>query len=281
MALEFVLLNEEDGSLEAFSKLMPKDYAKNHPDTVFVGALLNEQYPCGVMGYSLVDFEIVIDYLYTFTKARRNKIATQLINSLLDRSKTTGNLFPVSVYYDALDDNSGIPQFFESYDRFDISPSHTIYSVEVKDLEKCGDLFTGKKVEAQPFFDLPTRVQKQIIYDFAKESMYYITDYADWEKHCVKDLCLVTRNKEELTSLVFVMQDSAEQLCISYAYSKGSPVNLMGLLGVVADVIRKNYPNASIEIETISDSSEKLLKKLFPKSITPKESISEAIWNFM
>ena len=93
------------------------------------------------------------------------------------------------------------------------------------------------------------------------------------------DLCLATRKENEITTVLFVQKDDDLNLSLSYAYSKETSLNLMLLLNMAWERVKSEYPNANIEIETVSPTSETILKKLFPKVPNVKNEYV-AYWNY-
>ena len=271
--MNYVWIDEEN--VDSFLNVLPRDLilADSH---ICVGITDDEDYVCGAICYRYTLYQYDVLWLYVIKERRRQGFGTALMDIVFKVVGRSGEIYPISAYFEAEDDESLYP-FFISYEKMDVSYSHDRYILSPKDIYRA--LIPPKAAEQTMeqtfFFSLPGSLQKNMLEMLRKDEGYAPDDYESWKETIVPELCKCIIKNEELKVLVFVHKRLGGDLELSYLYSK-NPMGLAEILMSTAWDIEEKYPEARLYFDAISEEAALLAKKIFPKiNVIP---VYEAEW---
>lgn len=236
-----------------------------HKNRISIGAYDDKGYVCGVISYSQKDYEILIDWLYVHPEYRRQGVGRELVRQVLSAVGHT-EMMPVMAQFEVEGDESKFYEFFMSIEEMDVSYVYERYKASLRSIDSKALLRQNQKrhVKKENFFDLPSFRQRAILKKAADlETGYDVDSYEEWKDSCVPELCKVVEYDDVLHAVIFVQRNRDGNLELSFLYGS-TPLVLVDLLSDVVAVAEDMFADAYVIMDCISDSSERLSKKLFP-----------------
>ena len=261
----YVLIKEENRN--EFDSVVP-DYMELNNNRVAVAAVDDDLQILGAISYVIINFQVEIDWIYVDPKVRRKGVGKGLINEVLRALMKTGELLPVVASYEYDEDDEELHMFFLYCDNMMTSYSHERFYLKPKDIKNCALLHSAEKSgrNFDHFFDLEKESQIRVLNSLHRQQ-YYVSNYENWKKNCVPDLCRCTFKDNELTDLILMCNRPDGNIELSYLYAK-NPKDLFNIISETAMSLEKDYPDCGLVFDTINMESEKIAKHLFPESKT-------------
>ena len=262
MAINFVLLS--DDNIKDFESVIPS-HALLPGGTYGIGAYETSGEVCGAICFRFNNFEYYIDWLYVTPSFRRQKVASMLLKEFETFMNKTGEIYPVTVLFEAPYEDLSLYGFFLSMDEFEVAYLHQRYYVTFNEIftNKRLKIETDIEIEEKEFFSLPEKTREKILEQICEDGQYSILDKDIWTSRCEKKLCRVAILEGEMCAAIFMADREDMDLDLSYLYS----INVWAtkkLLCSVAAIVNKYYKGSGIIFDVINKESELMAKKLFP-----------------
>ena len=128
--MNYVWIDEENA--DSFLSVLPRDLilADSH---ICVGITDDDDDVCGAICYRYTLYQYDILWLYVAKERRRQGYGTALMDIVFRVVGRSGDIYPISAYFEAEDDESLYP-FFIGYGKMDVSYSHDRYILSPKDI---------------------------------------------------------------------------------------------------------------------------------------------------
>lgn len=261
--MNYILLDENN--IKEFRDVCPGEYSSG-TNRVTLGAYDDDGYIRGAISYRGLFDEADIDWIFVEPSSRRTGIATGLVNEVIKAVETT-EFSPIVARFEE-DDVSGLFSFFISMEELNVNFSHNRYVTQTTDLDTVVSAHSRlkKHIRQERFFDQPEYRQRKILSELAQiDNGYHVDEIDRWKKKCIPELCRYLEIEGRLAGIVFVQMRSDNNLELAYLNGK-TPILLMDMIGGVAEEAAAEYDNAAIYMDCISDESERLANKFFPKA---------------
>ena len=283
MTLEIIPVTREVLAQEdnAFLPLLPDNYPEAADRLMVLGAVDGEGYVYGVLAFALeYGYEYQIQWLYVAPKARRQGVASRLFDTFFDMMDKKGNGEPVTIQFDHLAPETGLEDFINAYGNMLVAPAYKRYLITREERERSELLkaLEAKHFLAKPFFELSDRRQNNLLNKLEQEGLYSIRNRKEWEDECVKELCRCKTDEASVTAVIFITKNKNGNLEIGYLYASEKEA-LMGVLADALARLNQLYPEATLQIENMTEASGQIFAKIFP-DLEPAADIYEAMWNY-
>lgn len=219
------------------------------------------------VSYILANYEYSLDWLYVEPQVRRQGVGTMLLEEVFRAIVRTEDLFPLSAKFEFSDEDNELHTFFLSMKHMYTTYSHERYYVTKNDIRTSRGLRrqTGTDTVTELFFDKTEAEQKRILARLMREGTYEVTDYENWKKLCVPQLCRCVYVKNNLVDLIFMQKNPDGNIELSYLYGK-YPKGLFELLAETVKDLERYFPGTNVTFEAVSEESERLAEHLFPRA---------------
>ncbi len=260
---------------EALKGVLPSKIYDERPDWNFFGIAIDDKV-IGVIGFIYQDIA-QIQMIYVEPQYRRQGIATQLIKEfeeyLRSRNLLTNIVFEFFVdeeYWDfsveAKDNGKDILFFMQSLDDYFLNISQIIYEVTPEIIQKSYneiDIYKKKfKDEVLLLSQVPTYYVKDFLNLAHKMGIYDIVDMDKWQASLVGDLCICNLHNGKISNAMITTVIDENTISMDYIYSE-SPIELARLLVYYMNILRTDYSDKTLIMNTINEKSFKLMKRLF------------------
>ena len=274
---DFVLLEEDN--IADFDGVIPAELVTKE-GRFTIGAGDEEGNAVGAVSCVLTDFEYEIDWLYVDETERRRGIGRALLDRVVQIIRDSGEICPVSCYFEYDEKKPDLYHFFRKLEDFDLDYSHKRYRISQSELNNSPILkaLDGTAGSADFFFDWSESRQLSILDFLSEECGYEVPDYDAWKETCIPELCRCIRDDRGLRDLIFVREAGDDTLCLSYLYGK-STQGLMDLIKITADEAKRLFPNAEITFDTVNAAAERMAKRLFAKA-EAVDIYEASLWQF-
>ena len=270
MELEYVLA--KDDNIDAFHSVLPKDLATND-SRLSLGAIDEYGEILGVISWRIIDSEYDVDWIFVPEKSRLQGVGSGLMNEFYSYMVGTGQIYPVSITFEASieEDKIDLFAFFSKFWYLSVDQICDRYYLTTEDIKNSADLKslrnTNNNISWRLFFDANTKTQMKTLSFLSEQHGYEVADYEAWKKDCVPNLCRCVYKGNDISDLIIVQKAEAGNLVLSYLYGS-NPREIMALLASVAGDAAADYPNATVIFDTVSEQSALIAKKLFPEAKT-------------
>ncbi|MBR1670998.1 MAG: GNAT family N-acetyltransferase [Butyrivibrio sp.] len=266
MNIDYVVVVEENR--EYFADVIP-DVIALKDNRVAVAAVDDDGRVLGAISYVAINYAYEIDWIYVLPDVRRQGIGLSLVDEVLRAVMLSGERLPVTARYEFTEEDQQMHAFFLSCTNMMTSYSHERYYIKASDI-KSSEVLHSMRTEdliIQPFFDETEQDQKEILGMLSNQNSFSVSDYDEWKKECVQELCQCAYLKNNLMDFIFFRKLADGNLELSFLYSK-NPKGLLELLVTTVSKLETLFPGTSLTFEAMGDESEKLARHLFPGAQT-------------
>ncbi len=261
--MNHILITKEN--YNDFKDLLPSNLSGG--DRITIGAYDDEGFVCGTVSVVRVDDAYELDWIYVAEARRRQGVGNGLISELVKMTNSIDGL-PLRANFEAGDDD-GLYMFFRAFDRdgleFDMSYLYDRYYIKPEEMDEVikTQFSKGEPEGAEEFFRRPDHDQRALLEQF--EELFSVDNLEIWRSTCVPELCRVAFMDEKLAALILVSKRTDGNLELSFLYGANHQMLFMLLKYCITEA-RKLSPDAGLVFDTVSEESEKMAKKLFPKA---------------
>ena len=262
--MNHILVSKEN--FDFFSHILPEEYY-TEGTRITLGAYDNDGVVHGVISYVSLGYECIIDWIFVEAASRRKGVGTGLIREVLSAIKNTG-ICPVSARFEVRK-NSGIYNFFLSFDEFDTEYLFDRYYISSRELmnSKALQKEVKSKLSRHEFFDQSDRARRAVMAKLEDlENGFDIEDPEKWEESCVPELCLFSGAEDDPQTVIFIQKRDDGDLELSYLFST-NPMEMISLMGDLRKMIVSKYPNSDLVFDAVNPTSDGIARKLFPGAI--------------
>ncbi len=271
--MNHILITEKN--IKDFSDFLPLDLMPGE-NRFIIGAYDDDGMVCGVISFSLLEYEYDVDWLYVTDQMRRKKIATGLVNEVFQFIKVTGEIYPINIKFEVSDDDMELLYFFNSIEELDLSYSHERFYVSSSEIAGSEILSNGVmfELETKSFFSLTLTEQKKLLEKTNSSHPFVIEDYDMWHANCLKELCKVYYTNERASGFILFQKRTDSKIECTYIYSQNSMVTKV-MITEAAKTVIKLFPKKGVVFDTVDEMMEKMCRKIFPATTTKHIYVAE------
>ncbi len=248
----------------------------------YLGVFTPDKYPCAILAYDFLDGIYELHHLFVDPAHRRKGIGSLLMKKLFTSFYKTGMVFPFYLTY--IDDKaSSIGSFIRAQGNFVSDTSNEIYTLapEHRKFISHYEKYMQMDTSAECFFDLDQTITAHFLRDQQKQGLPYLENLHNENAQYVKPLCLTICSDEKIQSAVFFKRSDSGNLVLSYLFShKYSALHLRGLLAALIQKLEADYPQDTLEFQTVSPAAKRLFTGLFPADKCIQTEVCCAIWDY-
>lgn len=275
-----------DAILNMFRAILPKEYDKKRgEDSYLLGAVDENDEPCGVLWYRFTVFSYEIIFLGVHPKHRRKGVATLLLHSFLESLYKMNMALPVRVLY-SKEETVGFDEFIKKQGNFIQMESDQSFKVRKRDRDNSKIYQRMIKMDsaAKPFFEQSPTVRKAFLDDQHKKGLWFLSG-PDLQSFLYDtDLCFCTEETGYIYSLLLIKKEYANMRELSYIYVDDEHpkhgMAMMNLISAAGKVIEETCPDTTLIVQTVNAKSKILLKELFVENEPVFTEIRQAMWDF-
>lgn len=252
-------------------------------DNIHIGAYVGG-IEVGILDASLREDQILITNLYVMDEYRREYIATDLLNELVDYLFVEELHIPLSMDYILEDELSGLHEFILAREDFVVIPAGEEYVIP-KDI--WNDCFGSKQIEKMAscgvrIDELSNWQKAEALKALKGKELYMIPADMTFTDVYDSELSHMAFADDEFKAGILVKKvtdySGEEMIELSVAICKaGCELVMMKILAGFLANMRKHYPNHSIRIFGVNDVAMNLAHKFFEGKAITKQGYS-AIW---
>lgn len=256
-----------------FEEVFPETL-RGGKNRISIGAVRDDGAILGAFSAALKDYEIVLDWLFVHPAARRQGVATALMDQLRLFITDTGELYPTVASFPVTENNTSLHRFFLSLPGTEVSFSHDRYFVSPKRLQAVAKRIptVSEVSEVKLFFDQPEEVQKKALEAEEESLELFVEDWEAFRESCEPELSRCLFRNGKLSNLLLIRKAGTD-LEIVWLYSSDQD-GLYAVFRSCAGYVKEHYPEAGLTFDAMNRSVAQLGSFLFPHA--EKEHIYQA-----
>ncbi|MCR5055142.1 MAG: GNAT family N-acetyltransferase [Lachnospiraceae bacterium] len=272
--------------LNMFRSILPAEYdRKKGEDTYLLGAVDENDEPCGVCWYRYTRYAYEILFIGVHPEYRRKGVGTLLLRSFLESLYKMNMVLPVRAVY-TKEDTNGFDEFMSAQKNFFYMDADQNFKVRKRDRDnsKIYQRMLGMSSSAKPFFNQSPTVRKAFLDDQHKKGLWFLDGSNMQSDLYEKDLCFCTEEDDYIYSVILIKKDHANIRELSYIYVDDEHpkhgMAIMNLISAAGKVIEETCPDTTLIVQTVNAESNKLLRELFVENNPVYTEIKCVMWDF-
>lgn len=271
-------------SRKLFYSVLPESYmgeAENN-NSLILGAISDDE-AVGSLVLELYVDGAHIKWLYVEPRFRRQKVATALINSMIDAIANSTVLLPVHVFFEERDAEGALLSFFENNSLFEIRPTGIDYRISVKERQKSAFVKSVEKKKDRgsvPFFELPKAKQNELCNRLRQKNLYEMSklNMPQAGDKFIKHLCLAQLHGGEIKAFILTSDLGNKHIEVGFMYSENA-VSMAALLYDYVRAVNESAKDCVLHIQSMEFDVIRLVDYMFPDTID-NEVMYDAYWNY-
>lgn len=290
MTLQYLYVNQSPQFYGVAATMLPPGFNFSETDWNIICAADENNEAAGVIGFVRDNTDIDIEWLYVKPEFRRKRVATKLIDEVIERTVTFG-IFP-DIYceifldedFDEFDEDNpetSLYEFFENNQRFEVFDRTCCMRISPEsraESEKYVLMANNGDVAAKRFFDCNENMQNNFLQKMADMGIFEIDGYERWRNEVLEELCFAEDDGNQIKAAAIARFDSGDVL-LDLLFGE-TPQETLKVLSSFFAAVETYYPDENITMLLANEASENLFLSVIKENYDMKYINIEYVWNY-
>lgn len=251
-----------------FESLLPQSIAEDK-ENMYIGAIDEDNEASGILAFRMEHLVIELVYISVYESCRQQKVATMMLNYLIDALRKKDELFCVNCTYPLVEEYEGIDKTLRSNANFIVTDSESYIVISKDEREKAlSSIPVNSGKLKYEFFEKISSAEKR---RFAEKLKELEIGYIDLEeKGILSDISICSVTSEgQISSCLLFREGNEEEIELSFGMTiPGYERDFISLLLKASELMSEKYPERNLTINMVNEKSDNLVTRIFGEKVS-------------